>query len=213
MSESSEHQCPACGSSIPLNDINISQNIALCRACGKSFPFDELVNAQNEEQILSSPPKHLKITKTPQGLTLTYRKGGFVRIFLIIFALVWTVAIWGAMIPQMIESDSLLFCLPFVIIDIIVVVAAAFSLSGKSTITVSPGKGTYFAGAFGIGLARQFDLTSETRFGEKTIGHSNNTPIKAMTVTNPSRKSVTIGHFMAEDTYPYLKAIFRQLKK
>lgn len=224
MVNASKYKCPSCESTIPMDDINVGQNVALCRSCGISCAFSNLVNEEEDDRILASPPKHLTIEKTPQGITMIYRKRGFTAIFVILFAILWTGMIWGVMVPSILQKnpEELLFCIPFIIADVLILCAACFFLFGKSIISASPGKGTYSCGIGIFKISRSFSLTHQTTFGEKIIAQPHGVPYKpmsvhapmtAMTINNPDEKQVVIGHFISQDAFPCIKTILKQLRK
>jgi len=72
--ENSYH-CQNCGAVIPLEDVNVSSDIALCRTCGKTMPFSGLAPISSSSVVLQRPPEGVCIVDDPiKGKTITYRK-------------------------------------------------------------------------------------------------------------------------------------------
>ena len=214
MSNDSEYKCPSCHHTVPITDIHVEKNIALCRNCGADHAFSDLINEKEHDNILADPPKNLSIEKTAHGITMTFWKARIFAIAITIFAFILTGMVWGVMIPKMAQEStlSLLFCIPFVFFDVLILCFAIFFLLGKSTISVTPGKGVYSCGIGILKFSRQFKLTSQTKFGKKIIGHSNGVPIMRMTINNPAEKPITLGHLISDDAFPYIKFILNSLK-
>jgi hypothetical protein len=84
--QTGEATCPGCGHTIPLDDINVGKDLALCRACGKTWTFS-LVNATKELKNISpeNPPKGVRVETDYEGATkITYKRVSPATIFLVI---------------------------------------------------------------------------------------------------------------------------------
>src|SRR5687767_8011351 len=113
--------CPKCETEIPLEDINVAQDIALCRKCAESFSFAEL--AQDEaipEVDLNHPPKGMWFNRTPDGFELGSSTRSGVAFFLVPFMCLWSGGSLGGIYgSQIVKGDfnlaMSLFGLPFLL--------------------------------------------------------------------------------------------------
>jgi hypothetical protein len=84
-----DYTCPQCGTQIPLDDINVAQDIALCRACGQTTSFAQLAGGAGLGAIdLDAPPRHVTLRTDPLGsVQIVYRRVSPVALFLVPFTL------------------------------------------------------------------------------------------------------------------------------
>ncbi|HQA38902.1 MAG TPA: hypothetical protein PLW27_08350 [Kiritimatiellia bacterium] len=70
------YQCLACGAPIPLDDINVATDVALCRACGRTSAFSLLQAAVDTASSMGEPPRGIRIERDFMGggTTLTYKR-------------------------------------------------------------------------------------------------------------------------------------------
>jgi hypothetical protein len=53
-----EYECPSCHAAIPMDDVNVKKDLALCRACGQSTAFSLISGtAQRSEQSTPNLPR------------------------------------------------------------------------------------------------------------------------------------------------------------
>lgn len=64
--------CPSCSAPIPLDDINVSEGVALCRPCGKLFKLSQLA----EDPELAQAKEDLRSGQVPPGCTVVDRGMG-----------------------------------------------------------------------------------------------------------------------------------------
>jgi hypothetical protein len=160
---SEEYHCLVCKAIIPLDDVNVAKDIALCRVCGKTFAFSSVCGASEISlDALDAPPNCVRLHLDPiNGTRLTYRRISPALFFLVPFTAFWSgfslFGIYGEQIRNgKFDLTQSLFGLPFLIGTIILVSAIVFLVFGKWVITLNQGDGIVFVGLGGIGWTRRF---------------------------------------------------------
>ena len=138
------YHCQSCGAVIPLEDVNVSNDIALCRACGKTMQFSTLVPLPGAASVnLQHPPKGVRIEDDPlRGKSIIYRKISPIVLFLIPFTAAWSglsmTGIYGTQIREgKFDLFRTMFGLPFLIGTVCLVAVILFLLLGRWRVTVS----------------------------------------------------------------------------
>ena len=170
------YNCPECGANVPLADMNVAADVALCRACGTRSRIAELRESGGDAtdyKALSGPtPKHVKVVRDlndPSGkVELRYWKFSPVVLFLIPFTCVWSGMSIGVIYGSQIVKHALdwklsLFGIPFLIGTVVLVGVILNLLFARRRLVLERGHGTYSAKVFGIGRTRHFDLNRETK--------------------------------------------------
>lgn len=167
-----------------------------------------MTSHQNNEEsadnsALLSPPKQLKIRKTVEGMTITYRTFSLIAVVMFIAAVFGSVYLWKE---------------PFHLVHTLIWFIAAqslFFLFAKKVITITPGKGSYFSGIGAIGITKHFSLNEKTTCREKEIRgrNSRSQSTYGLDIANPGEKTVTIGGFWDSDIPCYLESLLDQLKQ
>lgn len=163
------YTCPKCRSVIPLGDINVSQDMALCRRCGTATPFSVLCGiAEIPAVSLDTPPKGVRVSQDFRGETeITYRRISKIVLFLIPFTLLWSGGSLGGIYGKQImrgtfDPEDSLFGLPFLIGTIVLLSILAYCLFGVWKIRLSQGTGTVFTGVGPLGWTRNFSFSRES---------------------------------------------------
>ena len=166
-----DYTCPSCSSPIPMEDINVSTDIALCRKCGKASSFSTLCNVPNTLAVLSKPPpRSVKIERDMMGggTTLTYRHISWgALLFLVPFTALWALGSIFCIYRSPIRTGVFqwapsLFGIPILIGTIVPFAAILFSLFGRWVITLNSGQGTVFSGIGKLGRKRKFVYNRNT---------------------------------------------------
>ena len=170
------YTCPECGANVPLADMNVAADVALCRACGTRSQIDELRESGDDAtdyKALSGPtPKHIKVIRdqdNPSGkVELRYWKFNPVVLFLIPFTCVWSGmsigVIYGSQIlDHKFDPRISLFGVPFLLGTVVLVGTIVNMLFARRRLVLERGHGAYSAKVFGIGRTRYFDLNRETK--------------------------------------------------
>lgn len=170
------YNCPECGANVPLADMNVAADVALCRACGTRSRIAELLesgdDATDYKALFGPTPKHVKVIRDqndPSGkVELRYWKFSPGVLFLIPFTCVWSgMSIGGIYGSQILEHkfdpQRSLFGVPFLIGTVVLVGVIVNMLFARRRLVLKRGHGAYSAKVFGIGRTRHFDLNRETK--------------------------------------------------
>ena len=170
------YNCPECGANVPLADMNVAADVALCRACGTRSRIAELREsgdvATDCKALFGLTPKHVKVIRDqndPSGkVELRYWKFNPVALFLIPFTCVWSGmsigVIYGSQILEHKFNPRLsLVGVPFLIGTVVLVGVIVNMLFARRRLVLERGHGAYSAKVFGIGRTRHFDLNRETK--------------------------------------------------
>jgi hypothetical protein len=154
--------CPSCRSTIALEDVNVSTDLALCRSCGKTFSFSEIAGGSaTAGPDLTVPPAGAWFEQFPGG----FRAGGSTRswmaLFLVPFTCMWAGGSLGGIYGRQITSrqfdfSSSMFGLPFLIGSVVLVAVCAMSVAGKVEVTQSGNRLSVFMGVGWLGWTRSY---------------------------------------------------------
>ena len=179
MSDSLEVVCPRCRSDVPLEDVNVANDIALCRKCAYDFSFAEAINqAESEPVDLTKPPKGVWYKRTSNGFELGSSTRSAAAFFLVPFMMVWSGGSLGGIYGSQIAKGDFnlgmsLFGLPFLFGTILFGSIAVMTVCGKFVVRAEGCDGELFVGAAGIGYRKKFrwdevkDIRIETKRGAK----------------------------------------------
>ena len=163
MSDVIEVLCPDCQSSIPLEDVNVANDIALCRKCSRRFSFAEAVQQQEIEKPvdLTHPPRGVWCKRTRDGFELGSSTRSPAAFFLVPFMVVWSGGSLGGIYGTQISRGDFslgqsLFGLPFLLGTLVFGSLALMTVCGKFCIRADGRKGELFAGVGPIGYRKKF---------------------------------------------------------
>lgn len=164
-----EYLCPSCHATIPLDDVNVAKDVALCRACGRSTAFS-LISGAAEVSLdaLRNQPRSVKAERGVNNeLSIVYRRLSPALLFLVPFTAVWSGISMSGIYGKQIWNGKFdlaesLFGIPFLIGTIILLTVILFLLFGKWVITLDRGEGTVFTGVRGMGWTRRFSYNRDT---------------------------------------------------
>jgi hypothetical protein len=166
--------CPHCRSIIPLQDVNVSADIALCRACGNTFRFSEIAPGRTTpEPDLNLPPKGTWFEQLPQGFRVGVSTRSWIALFLIPFTCVWGGGSLGGIYGSQIRKGHLelfnsLFGIPFLIGSCVLITMCAMTLAGKIEVTKIDERLTVFTGVGPLGWSRRFSWSDFSRVREES---------------------------------------------
>lgn len=214
MSESVRVVCPKCDGEIPLDDVNVSSDIALCRKCKHSFSFAEAVSDTSVELVdLNKPPKGIWLTRTPHGFELGSSTRSAIAFFLIPFMLVWSGGSMGALYGSQIAKGDFslfqsLFGLPFLFGTVVLAAFTIMTICGKLCIRADGNQGEVFLGAGQLGYRKKFlwDQVKDIRVETKRTSKGNT--YKQLLIDADSQIGIPN---IRESRANYLLAALRQL--
>lgn len=206
--------CPTCQRPIPLEDVNVSTDMALCRRCGGTFSFSMLRESGSLlGQLPAEPPRHVRLEEDFLGQKkIIYKKVSPSVFFLIPFTAFWSgFSMWGLYIrPLMkgrIEWFPMLFGIPFLLGTIALVGGILFGLFGKWVITLDNGTGTVFVGVGFVGRTRSFRYGRDTVVSLKNSGVSrNDVPLKGICLKDAEGEFI-FGSTLEKTSKQYIAAL------
>lgn len=152
--------CDSCGSPIPLGDVNVATDVALCRKCGKNSSYAALAERQADLAVdLENQPNGAWFRGHPKAFEAGVSTRHTNAFFLVPVFCFWSaISLGGAYGTQIVERHSSLglslFGLPFLFGALGLGAAALMAVAGKVTIKVGDDKGTVFTGVGPIGWRR-----------------------------------------------------------
>jgi hypothetical protein len=205
--------CPNCQQLIPLEDINVSTDIALCRSCGGTFSFSMLHESGTlGEPLPPEPPRHVRVEEGfPGQKTIVFKKISPIVLFLIPFTAFWSgFSMWGLYIEPLMKGQidwgRMLFGIPFLLGTIVLISVILLCLFGKWVITLDNGVGTVFVGIGPFGRTRSFRYGRDTLVSLKNSGISrNDVPLKGICVKN-EEEEIIFGSSIEEKSKLYIAA-------
>jgi hypothetical protein len=161
--------CPRCRLAIPLDDVNVATDIALCRQCGQTWSYADL----NDESKISnfipqSPPSGTWYQETgPRSFTVGSTTRSPIAFFLVPFMCVWSGfslgGIYGGQIAKgQFNLGMSLFGIPFILGTLLFGSIAVMAVCGKIAVTVNGDDGVIFTGVGPVGWRRRFNWRSVT---------------------------------------------------
>ena len=210
--------CPNCGQELPLADVNVAQDMALCRACHYtgSFLAASTVPRLTDEE-LARPPKRVSLKREfGDALTVVCRPRRATLWFLIPFTAFWSggsmAGIYGSQIRSGAFDPKLsLFGLPFLAGTIVLTTVILYCLFGRTTVTLSKGRIRIFTGLFGLGRTREMECGSGTAVAiAQSNFRSNNVPQPEIVVKSGENQLKFGAMTIPNDALPYVAAVLRR---
>ena len=199
-----------------------------CPHCGRVVSEEDLLDPDYDRDEFGSvlsmpPPKHLEVKTEIDGImpvtTVRYRRVNPMAFLLVPFTCVWAgcslSGIYGSQIARHAFDLKLsLFGIPFLIGSLILVSACLFMLFGRRTLTLSAGKGRYFAGVGPFGRTCSFSYNRETQVSSNVTlsrRRGGTAATHSLLLTNAaSADSVRVCSGFSEDASIYAAAILRR---
>jgi hypothetical protein len=214
--------CPGCGAAIPLADVNVSTDRALCRACGRDWSYQAVASAA---KILAAPKEAPKgvVEESKLGcLRLTVLRRPKILWILIPFFLLHGGAFAGVGIATLTghmrnkdgSPGNPLFGLFFAIPGILELLALAVLIAAKWTLTLEGGQGSVHYGIGRLGWTRRFTLSKDSAvFLAESGVRSNNRPMIGVCVETLGKRLVFCST-LPDDVKHYLAAtLLRTLRR
>jgi hypothetical protein len=158
------YHCPRCDQSIPLDDINVAKDVALCRRCGQSSSFADLVEEEDDDAPViqvSHPLKGAWLQEEGRDFKVGATTRSWSALFFIPFTLLWAggllIMIYGAWVAQgRFEGKHFLFILPFLLGTSLLVLTCLMTTLGQVVVRVKNQQGEVFTGVGPVGWRRRF---------------------------------------------------------
>jgi hypothetical protein len=218
MLEKKPFLCPNCGKQLPLDDVNMAQDMALCRACGYTGAFLSVTAVPRmTDEEMARPPKRVKLERGfDDALTITTRPKRTILLFLVPFTAFWSgISMAGIYIVPLatgrFEWKLGLFGLPFLIGTIVLVGIILNVLLGKTTVTLTKGKVAVGTRWLGWRRMRELECGKDTAVTiEKSGFRVNNVPQPEI-VLRSGEKELKFGALgMSGEVVTYVAAVLRR---
>lgn len=207
--------CPKCRTEIPLEDVNVSTDIALCRGCKQTYSFAELTQNETVATIDEShPPKgawyHSQGSEFEVGATT--RSWG--ALFLVPFTLVWSGGSLGGIYGSQIYQGSFnlmmsLFGIPFFLGSCVLIPLALMMVFGKVVVKSSADEGILFIGIGGLGRRWRFRW-SEIKTVRQTLSKWTTNGQQQRLIELDGPKPIRFGSGLSEPRLNFMLAILRR---
>ncbi|MDI1314727.1 hypothetical protein [Prosthecobacter sp.] len=163
--------CPRCHSSIPMEDISVSTDIALCRRCEERWNYSNLLTRKDSVAVVAQAPGGAWHTPAINGFEVGASTRSPLAFFLVPFMCVWSGfslnGIYGSQIVSgKFNLGTSLFGIPFVLGTLLLGSAALMAVCGKVVVTVRGREGRVFTGVGPLGRTRRFDWSQVSAITE-----------------------------------------------
>ena len=210
--------CPSCGAALPLADVNVAADVALCRACGRSGAFlhNASVPAISDDE-LARPPKRVRLRREfGDALSVVVRPSRAALWFFIPFTLLWSGISMTAiyLVPLVrgeFEWQEGLFGLPFLIGTLFLLTMILYLLFGRTTITLMKGRVRVSTGLFGKGRVREMECAKGTQVSLQMSGYRvNNVPQQEIVLRSGSEELKFGAMLLPNEAKPYVAAVLKR---
>ena len=210
--------CPDCGKDLPLEDVNVAQDMALCRACGYSGAFlNTSVVPRMTDEEMARPPKRVSLQREfGDALTITCRPKRTALLFLVPFVALWSgVSMAGIYVVPLATGQfdwkMGLFGLPFLIGTIVLVTIILNVLVGKTTVTLSKGKVQVGTHLLGWRRFREMECGKETAVSlQKSSYRVNNVPQPEIVLSSRGQELRFGAMALSDEAKKYVAAVLRR---
>jgi hypothetical protein len=210
--------CPGCGAPLPLADVNVAQDMALCRACGYagSFLATSTVPKLSDEDM-ARPPKRVTLQRGfGDELTITCRPKRTALLFLVPFVAFWsgismTVIYIIPLATGQFDWKTGLFGLPFLLGTVVLVTVILNVLLGKTTVTLSKGKVQVGTHLLGWNRLKEFECGKGTAVSLQTSSYRvNNMPQPEIVLSSAGREFRFGAMALSGEAKTYVAAVLRR---
>jgi hypothetical protein len=210
--------CPNCGKELPLADVNVAQDLALCRACGFTGAFLAAMPVpQMTDEEMARPPKRVSLQREfGDTLTITCRPKRTALLFLVPFTALWSgISMAGIYGTQMASGHFdwrlSLFGLPFLIGTIGFLVAILYTLFGATKVTLAKGRVQVYVGVFGLGRTREMACGPGTTVAIEKSGYRvNNVPQPEIVLASGDKQFKFGSMGLSNEVQAYVAAVLRR---
>ncbi len=209
--------CPSCRSTISMDDVNVSTDLALCRSCGKTFSFSEIVGGVGTAvPDLSAPPRGAWFEESANGFRAGASTRSWMALFIVPFTCVWSGGSLGGIYGTQIRSGhfdpgSSLFGLPFLLGSFWLLGMCAMNVAGKVEVVRSEDRVSVFIGVGQLGWTRSFlwsDFSSVREDGSRGRFNWNR---QAQAIVLEGKRRVAFGSMLSEERRYFVLSALRKV--
>ena len=210
--------CPNCGKQLPLDDVNMAQDMALCRACGYAGAFLSASTVpQMTDEEMARPPKRVSLQREfGDALTITCRPKRTILLFLVPFVALWSGVSMSVIYIVPLATGQFewklgLFGLPFLMGTVVLVAVILNVLAGKTTVTLSKGKVTVGTHLLGWRRFREMECGRGTAVSLQNSSYRvNNVPQPEIVLSSGGREVRFGAMALSNEAKKYVAAVLRR---
>ena len=208
--------CPKCRREIPLDDVNVNTDIALCRPCGEAHAFSELVEDESSGLVnLEQPPKGAWFKRDNLGFEVGSTTRSAAAFFLVPFMCVWSgFSLGGIYGSQIVKGEfnlgMSLFGIPFLLGTLLFGSIAVMSVCGKVCVKVQGNNGVVFTGVGPIGWRQRFEWNGVTTF--RIADRVGSRGATSNQITMEGRKRLDFGSGIRADRLDFMIGALRHMR-
>jgi hypothetical protein len=210
--------CPKCRTALPIEDVNVLTDVALCRRCEQTFAYSELVEEQETGPVdLNRPPQGAWFKRTPGGFEIGSTTRSAVAFFLVPFICLWSGGSLGGIYGSQIIKGKFvlgqsLFGIPFLLGTLVFGSIAVMAVCGKVVVRLDGKNGEVFTGVGPIGVRRRFqkdDVTAVRRADAR--GGNGGRRRMPFQLTLEGRKRIRFASGLKTERLEFMLAALRQM--
>ena len=208
--------CPTCSRELPLADINIQADTALCRTCGNLFAPSALTRGELTSRVdLMHPPAGVSVERIGGETVIVASTRSPMAFFFVPFMLVWSGGslggIYGSQIYEgVFDPIRSLFGIPFLLGSVFLGSYALMTLLGRVVVRISGGEGSIFTGIGPLGWQRRFRAADITRVEERfSRFRSGNQNLHAIALEGKQR--MVFGSLLNDERRYFVLSALRQI--
>jgi hypothetical protein len=209
--------CPQCQREIPLDDVNVAKDVALCRACVQTFSFSELSQETLGPEVdFTRPPRGVWVRQLGGGFEVGSTTRSAIAFFLVPFTLFWSGGALGGIYGSQIFKGQFdpklsLFGLPFLIGSLFLVPIALISAFGKLVVRGEGDQGSVFLGVGPVGWTRRFRWSEIKRVHRSMSAWTQNNRRVPLIELEREQKPVRFGTQLSEKRRDFMLAALKRL--
>jgi hypothetical protein len=206
--------CPKCRGAIPLDDVNVTTDIAVCRRCEQTFAYSGLIDEQEAEPVdPNRPPKGAWFKRTPGGFEVGSTTRSPIAFVLVPFMCVWSGFSLGGIYGTQIAKGKFdlmqsLFGIPFLIGTLLFGSFALMAACGKVLVRMDGKNGEVFTGVGPVGWRRRFQKDGVT--GVRRTERVNDKGGVSHQITIEGRKPIQFAFGLPAERLNFLLGTLRQ---
>jgi hypothetical protein len=207
-------RCPKCNRELPLADVNVAADAALCRSCGQAFKAGELIRAADTPPVdPDRPPSGAWYDETFDGFRLGATTRSCIALFLIPFMCVWSGGSLGGIYGSQIATGRFnpllcLFGIPFLLGTVLFGSLALMTACGRQSLSVEGDEGVVFTGVGPIGRRKRFAWSEVTGIDEELRLGQKGQPSRAILLTGAN--PVRFGSMLSDARRQFFVGILRR---
>jgi ribosomal protein L40E len=206
--------CPKCRAEIPLEDVNVAKDIALCRRCGTTSNYAEVIEDAETAFDPMKPPRGTWFREQPP---LEFEVGASTRsaaaLFLVPFMCVWSGFSLGGIYGTQFAKGHFdlfqsLFGIPFILGTLFFGGMAVMTVCGKVVVNVNGDQGAVFTGVGPIGWRRRFSWREVTGM-RRTMAYSNRR-MPSPQITFEGTRPISFGTGVKQERLDFMLTMLRK---